>query len=91
MKNCSSTGFVRVILQQGSMLLHVLSVPIALPLGHLANIETSSAGALSTGPPAHRETTVVHSVVLVVQDVDHPPTLERLAWARCESLMPEDA
>ena len=33
MKNCSSTGFVRVILQQGAMLLHVLSVPIALPLG----------------------------------------------------------
>ena len=34
---------------------------------------------------------MAHSVVLVVQDVDHPTTLQRPAWARRERLMPEDA
>ena len=62
---------VRVILQ-GSMLLACAQCQTHSPLASLAKI--LSASALSTGSPAHREATVVHSVVPVVQDVDHPTT-----------------
>jgi hypothetical protein len=76
MKKVAAHHVVRVIYLQGSMLLHVHSAKRTTPWPVWLILKLS-----------HRRTqyslsTVVHSVVLVVQHIDHPTTLQRPAWAR---------